>query len=318
MGKPSHRWALLGFSALAPSIYVKEAARSSSVSSASSELSSSSTACSLASSSSSTSTTSTSRTSPALILITSWTGANPRHVAKYTKRYAEIYPHATVMVVTTVINDLVVRSTREKVAALAPAVDFLRRHACTQLKRPAVLLHAFSEGGSNKAVCLARAYLAATGLRLPVGGFVFDSTPGRPRFSSNLAAFKRSLPANRAVRAVGLPVGVVILGMVYGTCHVVKGSENNVISLTRAALNDDTLWDVVGAPRTYIFSDADDLIACQDIVDHAYESVQRLGIESCLVRYKKSGHCNHVRENEHEYWAAVTRTWEEQYVGQAL
>ncbi|KAK1969795.1 hypothetical protein LY78DRAFT_678196 [Colletotrichum sublineola] len=310
MGKSSHRWTQLGFKVLGPSIYIKEATSrsSSSVSSTSSELSSFSYS-------------PPSRVNPwgpALILLTSWTGADPRHVAKYTKRYNEIYPSATVMVVTTVINDLVFRSTQEKVAVLGPAVEFLRRHVSTHLMRPTILLHAFSEGGSNKAVCIARAYLAATGCRLPVGGFVFDSTPGKPHFSSNVAAFKRSLPANKAVRAMGLPVGVVVLGMVYGTFRVVKGPENNVITQTRNALNDEVLWDVAGVPRTYVFSEADDLIAWEDIVDHAHESAELLKIESSLVRYKKSGHCNHVRENEEEYWAAVVRTWEEQYVGKAF
>ncbi|KAK2055059.1 hypothetical protein LY76DRAFT_521225 [Colletotrichum caudatum] len=307
MGKHSPRWALLGFRALAPSIYIKEAPRSSSsVSSTYSELSADSWASRV------------STTSPSLILLTSWTGADPRHVAKYTKRYNELYPYSTVMVITTVIQDLVFRSTQEKVAALGPAVEFLRRHISTRLKRPTMLLHAFSEGGSNKAVCLAQAYLAGTGCRLPVGGFVFDSTPGKPRFSCNVAAFKRSLPANKAIRAVGLPVGVVVLGAVYGTFHVIKGYEKNVISQTRNALNDDVLWDVTGTPRTYVFSEADDLIAYEDIMDHAQESAELLGIESALVRFKKSGHCNHVRENEQAYWAAVVRTWEAQYVGQAF
>ncbi|EFQ34993.1 hypothetical protein CGRA01v4_09450 [Colletotrichum graminicola] len=307
MGKSSPRWALLGFRALAPSIYIKEAPRSSSsVSSTASDLSSDSWASRI------------STTSPSLILLTSWTGADPRHVVKYTKRYHELYPYATVMVITTVIQDLVFRSAQEKVAALAPAVEFLRRHVSTQLKRPTMLLHAFSEGGSNKAVCLAQAYLDGTGCRLPIGAFVFDSTPGKPHFSSNVAAFKRSLPSNKAIRAVGVPVGIVVLGAVYGTFHVIKGYENNVICQTRNSLNDETLWDVAGTPRTYVFSEADDLIVWEDIVDHAQESAELLGIESALVRFKKSGHCNHVRENEQAYWAAVVRTWEAQYVGQAF
>ncbi|KAH0431560.1 hypothetical protein CcaCcLH18_07043 [Colletotrichum camelliae] len=298
MGRSSNRWALLGFKALAQSIHIQEAPRSSSsVSSTYSDLSSFSL-------------NSINTRSPTLILLTSWTGADPRHVAKYTKRYNEIYPNTTIMVITTVIHDLVFRSTKEKVATLAPAVEFLQRHISTQSKRPTILLHAFSEGGANKAVCLARAYLGATGCRIPVGAFVFDSTPGKPRFSCNVAAFKRSLPRNKVVRAVGLPAGAVVLGVVYGTYHVLKGPENNVISQTRKALNDESLWAVTSAPRTYVFSEADDLIGWEDIEDHAWESAQLLGLDSMLLRFRETGHCNHARGNEDEYWTAVMRTWE--------
>ncbi|KAE9573442.1 hypothetical protein CGMCC3_g10261 [Colletotrichum fructicola] len=298
MGRSSTSWALLGFKALAPSIFIQEAPRcSSSVSSTSSDLSS-------------ISLESTNEESPTLIVLTSWTGADPGNVAKYTKRYNEIYPKTTIMVITTVIHDLVFRSTKEKVATLEPAVEFLRSHVSTQSKRPTMLLHAFSEGGSNKAVCLARAYLGATGCRLPVGAFIFDSTPGRPRFSCNVAAFKRSLPRNKVVRAVGFPAGAVVLGMVYGTYHVLKGPENNVISQTRQALNDESLWPVTSAPRTYVFSEADDLIGWEDIEDHAWESAELLGLDSMLLRFRETGHCNHARGNEDEYWTAVMKTWE--------
>ncbi|KAK1976437.1 hypothetical protein LZ30DRAFT_734679 [Colletotrichum cereale] len=220
-----------------------------------------------------------------------------------------MYPDIPVMLITTVIRDLVLRSTKEKAMALEPAVEFLRRHISTHFEQT-LLLHAFSEGGSHKAVCLARAYLSATGCRLPVGAFIFDSTPGKPHFSSNVAAFKRSLPANKAVRAIGVPVGTVVLGMVYGTYIGVKGFDNNLISQTRKALNDEELWEVRGAPRTYIFSEADDLINWGDIEDHAWESAELLGLESMMVRFANSGHCNHARDNEDDYWTAVVKTWE--------
>ncbi|KAL0935778.1 indole-diterpene biosynthesis protein [Colletotrichum truncatum] len=292
MSKSSMRRALPGFKALAPSIYYQEASQPSSSASSTSSMDS------------------TSAESPGLILLTSWTGADPRHIAKYTKRYNEVYPDTPIMIITTVIHDLIIRSTKEKIAALKPAIEFLRRHNTAQSKQPAILLHAFSEGGSNKAVCLAQAYLSATGCRLPIGAYVFDSTPGKPRFKSNVAAFKRSLPANKAVRAIGLPAGTVVLGIVYGTITVFMGAENNVISKTRKALNDETLWDVKDAPRTYVFSEADDLIAWEDVNDHARESDELLGLQSMVVRFKGSGHCNHAREDEEKYWTAILDTWE--------
>jgi hypothetical protein len=58
------------------------------------------------------------------------------------------------------------------------------------------------------------------------------------------------------------------------------------------------LWDVAGAPRTYMFSKADDLIFWNDVEAHARETSEKLGLESLVVRFKNSGHCCYARENE--------------------
>ncbi|KAL2151117.1 hypothetical protein VTH82DRAFT_6215 [Thermothelomyces myriococcoides] len=62
---------------------------------------------------------------PDLIIITSWTGAAAKHVAKYTSAYNALYPGVPILVITTAVSDLVLRSTRRKLKALAPAVTYL-------------------------------------------------------------------------------------------------------------------------------------------------------------------------------------------------
>lgn len=213
------------------------------------------------------------------------------------------------MVITTKISDLALHTTKHKTAALAPAVDYIRRRHSNRTGKN-ILLHAFSEGGSNKAVCLAQAYLSATGRRLPVAASVLDSTPGTPRYSSNVAAFRRSLPQNQALRALGLPLGALVLAITWVLFGIFVGYEQNAISKTRRALNDETLWDVVGMARTYVFSQADDLIHWKDIEDHAADVAEKFGTTSMLVRFKDSGHCSHAREHEEYYWNAVRTTWE--------
>jgi hypothetical protein len=246
---------------------------------------------------------------PDLIIITSWTGAIPRHIAKYTRSYNELYPHTPIMLITTHISDLALHSTKHKTAILAPAVDYVRQRNSTSDSHQ-ILLHAFSDGGSNKAVCLAEAYLASTGHRLPVVASVLDSTPGTARYSSNLVAFRRSLPSNKALRAVGFLIGALLLGVHWGIFCIFVGYERNVISKTRRGLNDEALWNIRAMPRTYVFSQADDLISWKDIEDHAADAAERLGTTSMLVRFKESGHCCHAKENEEYYWTAVRRTWE--------
>lgn len=213
------------------------------------------------------------------------------------------------MVITTHITDLALHSTKHKTAVLDPAVDYLRRRKSSGASNQ-ILLHAFSDGGSNKAVCLAKAYLASTGYRLPVAASVFDSTPGTARFGSNLVAFRRSLPSNTALRTVGFLLGAVLLVVHWVLFRIFVGYERNVISKTRRALNDETLWDLAAVPRTYVFSQADDLICWMDIEDHAADAAETVGTTSMLVRFKESGHCCHAKENEEYYWTAVRRTWE--------
>lgn len=268
---------------------------------------------------------------PDLIIITSWTGAIPKHIAKYTQSYNQLFPNTPIMVITTNIADLAWHRTKTKLQVLDPAVQYLATTtttsptsspltpSLTSFTSPAnspkfqsILLHAFSEGGANKAVCLAQAYQFHTsGHRLPIGAFIFDSTPGTPRYSSNVAAFRRSLPQNRFAQTIGLPFGACVLGVTWVIFCIVVGYDNNLISKTRRALNDASLWEVGhDVPRTYLFSEKDDLIWWKDVEDHGVTSANVCGARSLLVRFKDTGHCGHARGNEEIYWGAVKRTWE--------
>ncbi|KAK5662146.1 hypothetical protein OQA88_8051 [Cercophora sp. LCS_1] len=252
-----------------------------------------------------------STSSPDLIILASWTGALPRHVAKYTLSYQTLYPSTPILLLTTSITDLALSSTASKITALLPACSYLLPSPTHPGKR-SILLHAFSEGGAHKSVLLAHAYLLATSnaSRIPIRAFIFDSTPGTPRYASNVAAFKRSLPRNPAARALGIPVGGAVVGVHWVFFTVFAGLENNVISKTRKALNDEALWDdLKGAARTYIFGEEDDLIFWEDVERHGRESAEG-GIRSLMVRFRRTGHCGHARGNEGLYWGIVRRTWE--------
>ncbi|KAK1704536.1 hypothetical protein CaCOL14_009631 [Colletotrichum acutatum] len=133
-----------------------------------------------------------------------------------------------------------------------------------------------------------------------MGAFVFNSTPGKPRFSSNVVAFKPPLLANKFIYTIGFPFGAIVSGMVYGAYAVSVGREKNVISKTRNALNDEMLWHVTGSPRMYVFFEADDLIAWKDVEDHAWESDELFGLDDVVARFRNSGHYSHARGNKDE------------------
>ncbi|KAK3319783.1 hypothetical protein B0T19DRAFT_467522 [Cercophora scortea] len=271
---------------------------------------------------------------PDLVIITSWTGAVPKHIAKYTESYNQLFPDTPILVITTTIADLAIHRTKTKLATLAPAIEFICQDPTTTPKPPInpkprpnlrlpttskpaytnILIHAFSEGGAHKAVLLAQGLLSATNgvHKLPLSALILDSAPGTPRYSSNVAAFHRSLPPNRLVRAVGLPLGASVLAVTWALFSVVVGYDNNLISRTRRALNDAALWGdgLASVPRTYLFSEADDLIWWEDVEEHGVDSARVVGVRCLLVKFSGTKHCGHARGNEEVYWGAVRRTWE--------
>jgi len=243
--------------------------------------------------------------SPQLILLFSWTGAIGKHVSKYTDTYQTLFPSSPILVITTSITDLCFRSSAKKQANLQPIIDHIR---LTFGNIDNVLIHCFSEGGSNKAVQFAEAYHAFVGDKLPCMALCLDSTPGNPRFWNLCNAFKRSLPQNLIVRASGMVVGGVVLSGAWVLYSVVKGPKNNVISKTRRRLNDETYWNLE-TPRAYLFSKSDDLIAWKDVKEHADEAANS-GIPTSQACFDKSPHCGHIKEDADEYWNAVISTWE--------
>jgi hypothetical protein len=241
--------------------------------------------------------------SPDVILVFSWTGAVLRHVSKYTKHYEELYPSSTILLITTTIKDLCWRSSDRKQMRLRPAID------CITEGKPnkSVLVHCFSEGGSNKAVEFAEAYYNTTGEKLPVSALCLDSTPGHPRYQKLCGAFSRSLGRNKAARAVGLVIGTVVLGTFWITYSAVKGRENNVISKTRNRINDEKYWNVK-APRCYLYSEADNMIHWEDVRDHL-DAAASAGVPVCAMRFANSEHCRHADKSKEAYWEAVVETW---------
>ncbi|KAE9362756.1 hypothetical protein N431DRAFT_391260 [Stipitochalara longipes BDJ] len=248
----------------------------------------------------------TSSNSPSLILLFSWTGAQQRHISKYVKGYEKLFPTSPVLVIGTSIKDLIVRSSAEKQRNLQSTIDVVINSG---LSHSNVLVHCFSDGGSNKAVEFAEAYHTRTGEKLPCQTLCLDSTPGHPRYFNYTAAFQKSLPQNIIVRCFGLLLGMITLAIFWFSYYVLIGFENNVITKTRRRLEDERYWSPKTTPRLYLFSEADDMIYWKDIERHGVEAAKN-GVQTALVRFRNSGHCNHVKEDESKYWSAVREVWE--------
>jgi hypothetical protein len=250
-------------------------------------------------------TTITYSTSPSLILLFSWTGAQPRHVSKYIKGYSTLFPDTPLFVIETSLKDLAIRSSQEKQQMLQPTLDTVLNSYSTS----GILVHCFSDGGSNKAVEFAEAYHTRTGHKLPCHALCLDSTPGYPRYLNYASAFQKSLPQNIIVRYFGLVFGLLVLAILWFAYCTLIGFEKNVICETRRRLEDERFWSPRTTPRGYFYSKRDNMIYWKDVEEHGVEAREK-GVQTTLVRFTESGHCGHVLEDEGRYWGGVREVWE--------
>jgi hypothetical protein len=247
---------------------------------------------------------------PSLILLCTWTGAQARYIAKYTAEYQSLFPYTRIMVIATTTKDLCFRNSAQKQYRLKPAVERISslEYLDASGTSAGILMHTFSEGGSNKACELAEAYFTITGKRLPISALCFDSTPGHPRYLRLCNALNKSLPPIPVLRHTGLLLGSAVLGAIWISYRVFKGPENNVITRTRRRLLDPAHFDL-SAPRCYLYSKDDTLIAWQDVCEHAGESKGK-GIPVQEELFEGSGHVGHARQEPERYWRAVMATWQ--------
>lgn len=248
---------------------------------------------------------------PSLILLCTWTGAQNRYIAKYTAEYRTLFPSSRIMVITTSAKDLCFRNSARKQWRMRPAIERISsyRYLAAQEFNSGILLHVFSEGGSNKACELAEAHYRFTERRLPVSALCLDSTPGHPRYLRLCEALNKSLPQIPVVRHIAILFVSVVLGCIWILYTGIKGYENNVISRTRKRINDPIYFDPT-APRCYLYSKSDTLIAWQDVYEHLEESACA-GMPVTEVLFEKSGHVGHAKEEPRRYWDAVFATWQD-------
>ena len=173
-----------------------------------------------------------------------------------------------------------------------------------------VLLHSFSSGGATATYLLAATYRARTSKPLPVSKTIFDSSPGIPTYGSTVRAFSVALPRTMILRAIG----AAILRLLFGLWFLVEtlARRENLISIVRRALNDETLF-ATHVPRLYVYGGKDELIRWQDVDAHAEEAKMK-GYKVTTVRYADSVHVGHLMHDEQRYWGAVKRLWDIEFV----
>lgn len=247
---------------------------------------------------------------PELILLFTWTGAQPHHIAKYTSGYTKLFPSSPIMVITTSTKDLLYRTSAKKQRSLIPAIlTILSSHLDSNF-----LVHCFSEGGAHKSVQFAKAFLKTTGRRLPVSALCLDSAPGNLQYTKMAQACRKTAKGNPAVEVATSLLAFAVAASYWTAYPVISDDDREhskrLFTKSRRELNNPGLWDV-RAPRCYLFSSTDQIANPGSVIKHA-RSAEKLGTEVFLTQFENTDHCGHTKSpaNADRYWAAVQRTWD--------
>ena len=281
-----------------------------------------------------------------LVIICTWLGAAPKHIAKYTAVYQRIAPGARILLVESAVPILVSSYARQR-AAIVPAVSAVldtlaecshyspandntvdghavhgNRSASSisseNKTTPRILLHMFSNGGTNTATQFFFVLNERLRSPLPLIGMLYDSCPAKGTYWKDHRAMVYSLPKDVITRTLGNMIVHIILLMLH--TEIACGLENPSSLLRRTLLDEKNIigaWEpssgeaaTGGAGRScYLYSKSDHMVDWTDVRDHAAEARSK-GWQVEEVMFDGSAHCGHFQKDEETYVKAMERMWQ--------
>jgi len=235
-------------------------------------------------------------TGPEMVILCTWFRALPKHIAKYIEAHRQRYPQAQILVLESTVGDMMYTPYSVQRNRMIPVVDLLKGIAAANQE---ILLHIFSNGGSNSAVQLAEAWRARQSSPFPATSMVLDSCPGSPSLKLAADAVVSSTPKSSHWWAIIFAWTVVVPFVAF---PVLLGGMNVVASL-RERLNDTQLFSTK-TRRVYLCSSTDLMVPQEDVVSHC-ESARSIGFGVELVDFDGSAHVSHVMKDPSRYWSAI-------------
>lgn len=204
-----------------------------------------------------------------LIIICTWLGAAPKHIAKYTTVYQRIAPGARILLVQSAVPILISSYARQR-AAIVPAVTVVlatlaecshgplpnanstmtegrgnmtlaskmsSADQSNSTSRPKILLHMFSNGGTNTATQFLLVLNERLRAPLPLSGMLYDSCPAKGTYWKDHRAMVYSLPKDFISRALGNIIIHFILVLLH--TEIACGLENPSSLLRRTLLDEN-------------------------------------------------------------------------------
>jgi len=250
-----------------------------------------------------------------MILLFTWVGAEAKHIAKYTSTYIKLFPSASIILIRTNIVDIFfLPSTtikRRYEPALAKVLS-LNQASKMNHSEPRVLAQAFSNGGAFAFLHFARLYYSLAGSVPPVNALILDSGPAIGDKTRSIAAIMAFIPRSPVVRYTVLFLVNVLFQLLLVTDTVLR--RKTVVQRTYMELNEEGLLPN-GVPRLYLYSRADKVIDWKEVEAHARNAEENgASGKTELVKFEKSEHVAHVREDAEKYWDAVRVCWESRKV----
>ncbi|TAQ89915.1 hypothetical protein B7494_g1761 [Chlorociboria aeruginascens] len=272
-----------------------------------------------------------------LVIICTWLGAAKKHISKYLSLYKQIAPGARILLIESNVPILV--SSRSHIrSAVSAVVDTLAESGyystgntvdgekdmllaekdCnpSSSPRPKILLHTFSNGGTNTATQLLIQLHSVYHYPIPFCGLLLDSCPAKGTYWKSYNAMVLSLPRYVASQLLGALAVHFLLTLLYA--WIGCGNENPA-SLMRRTLLDENI-SKLGIEEThvqaqmekgrvcYLYSKEDRMCEWMDIREHAEDARRRGWIVEEEV-FEGSAHCAHFSADVGRYAKAVERVW---------
>ena len=274
-----------------------------------------------------------------LTILCTWLGARPKYIARYVAMYTRIAPRARILLIESDVSILVSSYARQR-RALKPAAKVVldtltarieqssqsRDSSAHHHPQPRILMHVFSNGGSNTATQLLLELRQQSSRPLHLSGMIVDSAPALGTYWKEYEAMMLSLPKG----VVAQMMGEIAIHSLLGMLHMwIKAGNENPSALMRRILLDRTY--VCGLPTAqgpdgcvvateeargneclhvcYLYSEADALVDWRDIAAHAEIARRMAGCKVKEVVFQDTPHCRHFVGNEELYENAVSEMW---------
>ena len=302
-----------------------------------------------------------------IIIVCTWLGAAHRLISKYTALYQRIAPSARILLIESNVPILVsayAYQRKQIQCAVSAVLDSLsesgffselathrKEDPTTETEKsyagsvttptlgktlPRIVLHSFSNGGTNTATQLLIELRKRLSCPIPLTGIVLDSCPAKGTYWKSYNAMVFSLPP--VARPLGSLAVHFLLVLLY--TWIACGNENPASLMRRILLDEHTLCKAdnlveyrpdneTGSDRSvsrvdkekdhstlpagqlcYLYSKADKLVEWTDIRDHA-EAARSKGWRVAEIIFDGSPHCAHMPHYEDQYVNAVAAMWRE-------
>ncbi|EFQ31562.1 hypothetical protein CGRA01v4_01486 [Colletotrichum graminicola] len=251
---------------------------------------------------------------PRVVVIYGWGDALPKHVAKYTDGFRNLFPHARQIAVLAPIVKAMREDLETRAANMRHVVDLAYPEADSDTARPdedAVLLHVMSNtGGINYAGSL-YAYQQRYGRPMPHRLSSYDSTPGSVILTiDNLKRWSLAMALGTAgwfpwPFAVTQFIMAIFLLLNHAYEHLIGRESAPVFSVKAIA---DPKYVSKRSRKLFLYSKEDRLIGYEDIEQNMAESKAK-GYAYNAALFDGTGHVGHMRVFPDKYWGAIAEAW---------